>query len=334
MCRPASSARRASNCSTGSTTTPYRRAGVRRRGGRPRYRARILRRIAAATARRPRSSSAPSMPGSVDALFEEAARRNLRLIAGKVLMDRKAPPALLRYRSLGLRPVEGADRASGTAAAARSTRSRRALPVTSTPEQLGACRQRCGASIPDVFVQTHIVGEPSPRSRASRELFPQRRDYLDVYAHYGLTGRRAVLAHGVHFGETRIRALPRGRHGGLALPDLEYLSGQRPVSRMREARDPRRPVQVGLGTDIGGGTSFSLLATMGEAYKVAQLRGQGDRRHRGVLSRDAGRRACARARRQDRHAGARPRGRHGGARPQGHAAAGVPQRARALDRRD
>ena len=106
-----------------------------------------------------------------------------------------------------------------------------------------------------------------------RELFPERRDYLDVYAHYGLTGRRAVLAHGVHFGESEFA---RCHESGTAVshcPTSNTFLGSG-LFAMREARDPRRPVHVGLGTDIGGGTSFSLLTTMGEAYKVAQLRGQ------------------------------------------------------------
>ena len=135
------------------------------------------------------------------------------------------------------------------------------------------------------------------RDRAGARAFPQRRDYLDVYAHYGLIGRRAVLAHGVHFGESEFC---RCHESGTALahcPTSNTFLGSG-LFAMRDARDPRRPVEVGLGTDIGGGTSFSLLATMGEAYKVAQLRGQGHRRDRGVLSRDLGRRARAGARRQ------------------------------------
>jgi guanine deaminase len=103
------------------------------------------------------------------------------------------------------------------------------------------------------------------------EAVPQRRDYLDIYAHYGLIGRRAVLAHGVHLDESEFE---RCHASGTALAhcptsNLFLGSGLFPL---RAARDPRRPVHVGLGTDIGAGTSFSLLATMGEAYKVAQLR--------------------------------------------------------------
>ena len=122
---------------------------------------------------------------------------------------------------------------------------------------------------PDVFVQTHI-SENRDEIAWVKELFPQRRDYLDVYAHYGLIGARAVLAHGVHLGEADFE---RCHATGTALAhcptsNLFLGSGLFPL---QAAHDPRRPVRVGLGTDIGAGTSFSLLATMGEAYKVAQL---------------------------------------------------------------
>jgi guanine deaminase len=102
------------------------------------------------------------------------------------------------------------------------------------------------------------------------KLFPQRRNYLDIYDHYGLIGRRAVLAHGIHLSESEFE---RCHATGTALahcPTSNLFLGSG-LFTMRTARDPRRPVHVGLGTDIGAGTSFSLLATMSEAYKVAQL---------------------------------------------------------------
>jgi guanine deaminase len=173
--------------------------------------------------------------GSVDALFEEAERRNLRLIAGKVLMDREAPAALTDTARSGYdqsKALIAKWHGRGRSLYAITPR----FAVTSTPEQLELAGS-LWSEHPEVFVQTHIAENLAEIARV-RELFPDRRDYLDVYDHYGLTGRRAVLAHGVHFG------------------DSEF-------ARCYES-----------GTDIGGGTSFSLLTTMGEAYKVAQLRGQ------------------------------------------------------------
>ena len=205
--------------------------------------------------------------GSVDALFTEAEQRNLRLIAGKVLMDCNAPPALLDTARSGYdqsKALIGKWHGRGRCLYAITPRA----AICSTPEQL----EMAGAlwrEHPDVFVQTHI-SENRDEIAWVKKLFPQRRDYLDVYAHYGLIGTRALLAHGVHLGEGDFE---RCHATGTALAhcptsNLFLGSGLFPL---REAHDPRRPIHIGLGTDIGAGTSFSLLATMGEAYKVAQL---------------------------------------------------------------
>ena len=206
--------------------------------------------------------------GSVDALFAEAERHNLRLIAGKVLMDRNAPAALTDTARSGYDQSKALiDRWHGRGRCLYAVTPRYA--GSSTPEQL----ELAGAlwrEHPGTFMQTHIA-EQHDEIAWVMKLFPQRRDYLDIYAHYGLIGRRAVLAHGVHLDESEFE---RCHASGTALAhcptsNLFLGSGLFPL---RTARDPRRPVHVGLGTDIGAGTSFSLLATMGEAYKVAQLR--------------------------------------------------------------
>jgi guanine deaminase len=205
--------------------------------------------------------------GSVDALFEEAQSRNLRLIAGKVLMDRHAPAALLDTAQSGYDQSKALiKRWHGRGRALYAITPR--FAATSTPEQL----ELAGAlwkEHPDVLVQTHI-SENKDEIAWVGKLFPQRQDYLDVYDHYGLTGRRAVFAHGIHLGE---RELCRCHETGTALshcPTSNTFLGSG-LFRARDVKDPERPVHVGLGTDIGGGTSFSMLATMSEAYKVAQL---------------------------------------------------------------
>ena len=206
--------------------------------------------------------------GSVDALFAQAERHNLRLIAGKVLMDRNAPPALTDTARSGYDQSKALiNKWHGRGRCLYAVTPRYA--GSSTPEQL----ELAGAlwrEHPGTFMQSHIA-ENHDEIAFVMKLFPQRRDYLDIYAHYGLTGRRAVLAHGVHLDESEFA---RCHASGTALAhcptsNLFLGSGLFPL---RAARDPRRPVHVGLGTDIGAGTSFSLLATMGEAYKVAQLR--------------------------------------------------------------
>jgi guanine deaminase len=206
-------------------------------------------------------------PGSVDALFVEAEKRNLRIIAGKVLMDRNAPAALTDTARSGY------DQSKALIAKWHG-RGRCLYAITprfagsSTPEQLDLAGS-LWREHPGTFVQTHIA-ENRDEVAWVMELFPQRRDYLDIYAHYGLTGRRAVLAHGVYLGEGDFERCHASGTSLAHCPTSNLFLGSG-LFPLRTARDPRRPVHVGLGTDIGAGTSFSLLATMSEAYKVAQL---------------------------------------------------------------
>ena len=209
-------------------------------------------------------------PQSVDALFVEAERRGMRIVAGKVLMDRNAPEALRDTAQRGYdesKALIARWHGRGRSLYAITPR----FAGTSTPAQLDAAAT-LWREHPDVMVQTHIA-ENRREIEWTAELFPQRKDYLDVYDHHGLTGKRAVLAHGVHLSEDE---LCRCHDSGTALahcPTSNLFLGSG-LFRIGDAKDPRRPVQVGLGTDIGGGTSFSLLATMGAAYKIAQLNGR------------------------------------------------------------
>lgn len=206
---------------------------------------------------------------SVDALFEEAERRNLRLIAGKVLMDRNAPADLLDT------PQSSYDESK--ALIARWHNRGRALYAitprfapTSSPEQLELAGA-LWAEHPSVFVHSHL-SESTAECAWVRELFPDCDNYLDVYDAFGLTGRRAVYAHGVHLGEDE---LAHCHHTGTALahcPTSNFFLGSG-VFNLDAATRADRPVHVGLGTDVGAGTSFSMFATLNEAYKAAQLSG-------------------------------------------------------------
>lgn len=206
-------------------------------------------------------------PQSVDALFEEAAQRGLLVIAGKVLMDRNAPESLLDTAQTGYdqsKALIAKWHGRGRLRYAVTPR----FAGTSTPEQLELAGA-LWAEHPDAHMQTHIA-ENEREVAWIRELFPNRRDYFDTYAHFGLTGRRAVLAHGIHLDESE---MCRCHESGTAIahcPTSNTFLGSG-LFRLREARNATRPVEVGLGTDIGAGTSFSLLVTMGEAYKVSQL---------------------------------------------------------------
>jgi guanine deaminase len=208
-------------------------------------------------------------PESVDALFEEAARRRLRLIAGKVLMDRNAPAGLLdtaqsaydQSKAL-IRKWHGRGRA-GYAITPR-------FAPTSSPEQL----ELAGAlwsEHPDTYVHSHL-SENAAECAWVRELFPDHERYLDVYESFGLTGRRAVYAHGVHLDAEDFATC---HHSGTSLahcPTSNLFLGSGLFNLSAATRADQR-VHVGLGTDIGAGTSFSMLTTLNEAYKVAQLTG-------------------------------------------------------------
>ncbi len=208
-------------------------------------------------------------PESVEAFFEESARLNTRMIAGKVLMDRHAPAPLTDRAQQGL--------AESLALIARwHGRGRQLYGVTvrfaptSTPEQLEAAGALWRGS-PGTYLQSHVA-ETRDEVTWVRQLFPDRSGYLDAYDHYGLLGPRAIYGHGIWLSEHELR---RCHETGTALahcPTANLFLGSG-LFRLDAARRTDRPVQVALGTDLGAGTSFSLLATMGEAYKVARLNG-------------------------------------------------------------
>lgn len=208
-----------------------------------------------------------SAPASVDALFTAAQARGMRVISGQTLMSRGAPAALLNPPEQALAQVQGQiTRWHGVDRLRYALTPRFAL--TSTREELaavGALR----AAHPDLYLHTHLAESVFEVARVAED-FPEAQDYLDVYDRAGLVGPRAVFAHGIHLEERALARLHQAQAAIAFCPSSNLFlgSGLFPLGR---ALDPSRPVQVGLGTDVGAGTSFSLLRTMGEAYKVAQL---------------------------------------------------------------
>lgn len=206
-------------------------------------------------------------PGSVDAFFEESERRGMRMIGGKVLMDRNAPDHLLDTAQSGYDD----SKALITKWHGRGRQLYAITPrfaPTSTPEQLEAAGALWKES-PGTFQHTHVsenVGEIA----WVRSLFPERDGYLDVYDHYGLLGRRSVLAHGVHLTARERHRVAETGSAVAHCPTSNLFLGSG-LFHVHDAKDPKRPMHVGLGTDVGAGTTFSMLATMNEAYKVAEL---------------------------------------------------------------
>lgn len=206
-------------------------------------------------------------PESVNALFEAAQQHQMRLIAGKVMMDRHAPEALCDTAESAYDDSKALIQkwhGQGRALYAITPR----FAPTSTPEQLEKAGQ-LKAEFPDVYVHTHL-SENKDEIAWVKDLFPAQNGYLDVYHHYGLTGQRSVFAHCVHLEDAEWQCMHETNSAIAFCPtsNLFLGSGLFPLKKTWDQQ-----VKVGLGTDVGAGTSFSLLQTVNEAYKVQQLQG-------------------------------------------------------------
>lgn len=206
-------------------------------------------------------------PQSVDALFEAAERLGMRIAAGKVLMNRNAPDYLLDTTQSGYddsKRLINAWHGRGRLMYAITPR----FAPTSTPDQLAAAGA-LWSEYPDCYMQTH-VSENTSEVAWVRELFPDRKGYLDVYDHHGLCGPRAVFGHGIHLDEGEMQCMHATGSAIAHCPTSNFFLGSGHFNVGRAMRGDR-PVRVGLGTDLGAGTSFSILATLNEAYKAAQF---------------------------------------------------------------
>ncbi|GAA0291135.1 guanine deaminase [Rhodovulum strictum] len=214
------------------------------------------------------ASFCTSHPESVDALFAAAEARGMRIAAGKTCMDRNAPPGL----------CDTAGRAHDESAALIARwhgRGRLVYAITprfaptSTPEQLDALGT-LWAEHPTCLMQTHL-SEQTEELDWVRALYPEARDYLDVYERAGLLGPGALFGHCIHLtGRERMRL----RETGAALihcPTSNAFIGSGLFDMAGLTAEGQR---VGLATDTGGGSSFSMLRTMAAAYEICQLRGR------------------------------------------------------------
>ena len=206
-------------------------------------------------------------PQSAEALFAASHARNLRMVAGKVLMDRHCPAFLRDTAQSGYD-----DSAALIARWHNRGRQLYALTPRFAPTSTEAQLEACGALArihPDVFIQSHVAENPDEVKWVA-DLFPGHRSYLDVYDHYGLLRRRAVYGHCIWLDDAdRARMAQSGALAahcptsnlflGSGLFDFE-LAG-------------RSGMPISLATDVGGGTSFSMLQTMNEAHKVARMGG-------------------------------------------------------------
>lgn len=207
---------------------------------------------------------------SADAFFAESARRGTRMIAGKVMMDRNAPQGLLDTPQSGYdetRELIESWHGRGRNMVAITPR----FAITSTPEQMERT-QALAFEFPDLHIQTHL-SENREEIDFTASLYPESIDYTDIYARYGLLGKKTLFGHAIHLSEREADALSESGSVAVHCPTSNLFLGSglfplKPIQR-RE-----RPVRVALATDIGGGTSYSMLRTMDEAYKIQQLLGE------------------------------------------------------------
>lgn len=207
---------------------------------------------------------------SVDAFFEESQRYNTRMICGKVLQDRNLPDYLKDESP------EESIAISGSLLEKWHRNGRQLYAViprfapTSTPRQLSLAGDLYNNHIEDgVYLHTHLC-ETDDEVAWVRELFPEARNYADVYRHFGLTGPHSIMAHCCVMTENEWQIMHDDGCSAIHCPSSNLFLGDG-LFRFFDAKKRTRPVRVGIGTDIGAGTGFSIIRQLGEAYKTGMI---------------------------------------------------------------
>jgi guanine deaminase len=204
---------------------------------------------------------------SVDVLFAAAEQRGMALIAGKVMMDQNCPPQLADTAETSYVDSRALIERWHNNGRLRYAVTPRFAP-TSSDAQLKKVQQLV-TEYPDIYMQTHLSENKSEVEWVA-QLFPWSKNYLDVYAHYGLLRPRSTFAHCIHLSADEHEQLANTGAAISCCPTSNLFLGSGLFNfKTAEASNTK----LSFGTDIGGGSSFSMLRTMHEAYKVAQLRG-------------------------------------------------------------
>ncbi|QRM56368.1 guanine deaminase [Sinorhizobium sp. BG8] len=207
---------------------------------------------------------------SADAYFAEALKRGMCMVGGKVMMDRNAPQGLLDTAQMGYdetRAVIEEWHGKGRNHVAITPR----FAITSTPAQMEATAT-LAREFPDLHIQTHL-SENHDEISFTLDLYPEAVDYTDVYARYGLLGRKSLFGHCIHLSDREADAMSETGAVAVHCPtsNLFLGSGLFPLKALARRE---KGVRMGVATDVGGGTSYSMLKTMDEAYKIQQLLGE------------------------------------------------------------
>jgi guanine deaminase len=207
-------------------------------------------------------------PGSAEALFAAAHKRNAGMIAGNSVMNRNGPPGLLAPAGTAIADSRDLIRRWHGKGRQRYAVTPR-FAITSTDEQLAELGALL-AEFPTVLMQTHLAENHNEIATVKR-LFPNDPSYTAVYARFGLLGPRSLMGHCIHLGKAEIALLRDTQSVAVFCPtsNLFIGSGLFDYDGLAAAG-----VRIALATDVGGGTSYSMLRTAAEAYKVMQLRGQ------------------------------------------------------------
>jgi guanine deaminase len=211
-----------------------------------------------------------SHKAGAEALFKVAHKNNMALITGKTLMDRNAIPAVQDTVEQGALETLALHESYHNKGRLRHAVSPR-FAITSTEAQLkstGEVLQLCQGAL----MQTHI-SESVAEIEWIKTLFPNDRDYTAVYERFGLLTDRSLFAHGVHLSESEAQRLHDAGSTVVHCPTSNNFLGSGLMS-MNHLQNDKRPVSLGLATDVGGGTSYSMLQTLGETYKVQMLSGR------------------------------------------------------------
>lgn len=204
-------------------------------------------------------------PQSANILFEEASRYDMCMLTGKVQMDRNAPDYLCDTPEKGEAEVRELIRKWHGKGRNRYAVSPR-FAVSCSPAELEACR-RIHADYPDTYIQTHL-SENMEEVAFVKALYPDCPDYLSVYEKYGLLTDRTLLAHAVHLGDSERKRIAEAKAVAVHCPTSNGFLGSG-LYEMRKANEAG--MQTIMGTDIGGGTSFSIFHTLGASYQAQQL---------------------------------------------------------------
>lgn len=205
---------------------------------------------------------------ATDILFEEAESRGMRIIAGKTMMDRNGPDALLDTPESAYsdsRELIEKWHGRGRLMYAVSPR----FAPTSTPEQLEVAGQLV-REYPNLYMQTHLA-ENVHEVELVRRLFPDAKDYLDIYDRFGLLGRQSVFGHAIHLSDREFGRIAETGSVAAWCPTSNFFLGS---GIFDYARAKRMDAMVALATDVSAGTSFSMLATLNEAYKGTAVRAE------------------------------------------------------------